>query len=173
MAHSVFVCLKQSRKLEFISVIGEIVGDRYLYYYFLYDGSEFANLKGYQTIQIPDALQNKLKQAYEVKKVELFSKENIKSYTAYAQKLLGKAIDLDILEGRFEIINRYDDRVELRDYFKVKDVEVSLKGGRVFCEKDNTGECIHTGFVLGDAEIIRRANELGLKLRKAQKSEET
>ena len=130
-------------------------------------------LKGYQTIQIRESLGKKLKDAYELKKVNLFAKEDIKSYTAYAQKLLERAIDLDVLEGRFEIVNRYDDRVDLRDYFKVRDVEVSLKGGRVFCEKDQTGECIHTGFVLGDSEIIKRANELGLKLRRAQKSEET
>ena len=130
-------------------------------------------MKGYQTIQIRESLGKKLKDAYELKKVNLFAKQDIKSYTAYAQKLLERAIDLDVLEGRFEIVNRYVDRVELRDYFKVKDVEVSLKGGRVFCEKEQSGECIHTGFVLGESEIIKRANELGLKLRRAQKSEET
>jgi hypothetical protein len=123
------------------------------------------------TIQIREALQKKLKEAYELKKVDLFAKQDIKSYTAYAQKLLERAVDQDILEGRFAIINRWEDGVEVRDYFRAKDVEVSLKGGRVFCEKDQTGECIHTGYVLADPEIIKRAQELGIKLRKAEKAD--
>lgn len=126
------------------------------------------NLKGYQTIQIPDALQNKLKQAYEIKKVDLFAKENIKSYTAYAQKLLGRAIDQDILEGRFEIINKFESSVSVRDYYKMKEAEVSLKGGKVFCELDHTSDCDHVGFILSDPEIIKRAQQLGVKLRKAK-----
>lgn len=125
------------------------------------------------TIQIREALQKKLREAYELKKVDLFAKQDIKSYTAYAQKLLERAVDQDILEGRFAIINRWEDRVEVRDYYRVKDVEVSLTGGRVFCEKDQTGECIHTGYVLADPEIIKRAQELGIKLRKAEKADET
>ena len=124
-------------------------------------------MKGYATIQNRESLQKKLKEAYELRKVDLFAKQVIRSYTAYAQKLLERAIDQDVLKGRFEIVSRYDDKVEIRDYFKVKDIEVSLRGGRVYCEKDETGECIHTGFVLADPETIRRAQELGIKLRKA------
>lgn len=148
--------------------IGDISYNSYLYYWLLHYCD--ITLKGYSTIQIRESLQKKLKEAYELRKVDLFAKQDVKSYTAYAQRLLERAIDQDVLKGRFEIVNRYDDKVQIRDYFKVKDVEVSLSGGRVYCEKDETGECIHTGYVLGDPETIRRAQELGIKLRKAETS---
>lgn len=125
-------------------------------------------MKGYQTIQIRESLQKKLKQAYETKKVDLFAKEDIKSYTAYAQKLLERAIDQDMLEGRFEIINKFENSVSVRDYYKVKDAEVTLKSGKVFCELDHTSDCDHVGFILSDPEIIKRAQQLGVKLRRAK-----
>ena len=125
-------------------------------------------MKGYQTIQIRESLQKKLKEAYELKKVDLFAKKDIKSYTAYAQKLLERAVDLEMLEGRFEVTNKFENTVTVRDYYRVKDAEVSLKGGKVFCELDRTNDCDHIGFVLNDPEIIRRAQELGVKLRKGK-----
>ena len=124
------------------------------------------NLKGYVTIQIRESLQNKLKEAYELKKVDLFAKENIKSYSAYAQKLLERAIDQDILKGRFEIRNRFENTVTVRDYYRVKDADVTLKEGKVFCELDRSADCDHVGFVLSDPEIIKRAQQLGVKLRR-------
>lgn len=126
------------------------------------------DLKGYMTIQIRESLQNKLKEAYELKKVDLFAKENIKSYSAYAQKLLERAIDQDVLEGRFEIINKFENTVSVKDYYKMKEAEVTLKGGKVFCELDHTSDCDHVGFILSDPEIIKRAQQLGVKLRKAK-----
>ena len=125
-------------------------------------------MKGYQTIQLRESLGKKLKDAYELKKVNLFAKEDIKSYTAYAQKLLERAIDQDILEGRFEIINKFESSVLVKDYYRMKEAEVTLKGGKVFCELDHTSDCDHVGFILSDPEIIKRAQQLGVKLRKAK-----
>ncbi len=125
-------------------------------------------MKGYQTLQIRETLHQKMKQAYEVKKVDLFAKQGIKSYTAYAQKLLERAVEQDLLEGRFEIMNKFENSVVVRDYYKVKDVEVTLKGGRVSCELDHSSDCDHVGFVLSDPEIIKRAQQLGVKLRKGK-----
>jgi hypothetical protein len=105
-----------------------------------------------------------LVEAYEKKKRDLIM-EDIKSYTAYAQRLLERGIERDLLEGRFEVTNRYDDRVSVRDYYKGKDAEVSLKGGKVFCELDRSRDCDHVGFVLSDPVILKRAKQLGVKLR--------
>ncbi len=92
--------------------------------------------------------------------------EDIKSYTAYAQKLLERAIEQDVLEGRFEIKDRIENKVTVRDYFKLKDAEVLIKQGKLYCMLDQTGDCDHVGFVLSDPSVIKRAKDLGVKLRK-------
>ena len=93
--------------------------------------------------------------------------EDIKSYTAYAQKLLDKAIEQETLEGRFQITDNIDDKIVVRDYYRVKNAEVQIKGGRVYCLLDESSDCDHIGFVLSDPRVIKRAKELGVKLRKA------
>ena len=82
--------------------------------------------------------------------------EDIKSYTAYAQKLLERAIEQDVLEGRFEIKDRIENKVTVRDYFKLKDAEVLIKQGKLYCMLDQTGDCDHVGFVLSDPSVIKR-----------------
>jgi hypothetical protein len=106
-----------------------------------------------------------LVEAYEKKKRDLIM-EDIKSYTAYAQRLLERGIERDLLEGRFEIANKYDDSITVRDHYRMKEAEVILKGGKVFCELDRSGDCDHVGFVLSDPETIKRAKQLGVKLRR-------
>ena len=108
----------------------------------------------------------KLLDAYERKKRDLVM-EDIKSYTAYAQKLLDKAIEQDTLEGRFEILCFDGDTVLLKDYYKRKDAEVIIRQSKVFCRLDESGDCDHVGYVLSDPSVLRRAKQLGVKLRKA------
>jgi len=121
--------------------------------------------KGYQTLTLKTKLFVKLMDAYERKKRDLIM-EDIKSYTAYAQKLLERAIEQDVLEGRFEIKDRIENKVTVRDYFKLKDAEVLIKQGKLYCMLDQTGDCDHVGFVLSDPSVIKRAKDLGVKLRK-------
>ena len=108
----------------------------------------------------------KLVDAYERKKRDLIM-EDIRSYTGYAQSLLERAIEQDALEGRFEIIAREDDKAVVKDYFRLKDAEIVIRGGKVFCRLDETGDCDHVGFVLSDPAVVKRAKQLGVKLRKA------
>ena len=121
--------------------------------------------KGYQTLTLRNIVFAKLVDAYEKKKRDLIM-EDIKSYTAYAQKLLEKAIEQDVLEGRYEIIDKIDNKVVVKDYYKIKNVEVMIKQGRLFCTLDESGDCDHVGFVLSDPSVMKRAKELGVKLRK-------
>jgi len=107
----------------------------------------------------------KLVDAYERKKRDLVM-EDIKSFTAYAQKLLEKAIEQDVLEGRFEISDRIENKIIVKDYYKQKTGEVIIRQGRLYCLLDNSGDCDHVGFVLSDPGVIKRAKELGVKLRK-------
>ena len=120
---------------------------------------------GYRTITIKNSVFAKLIDAYEKKKRDLIM-EDIKSYTGYAQKLLEKSIDQDTLEGRFEIVDRFENTVVVRDYYRVRNAEVVIKSGKLYCELDKTGDCDHAGFVLSDPQVIKRAKELGVKLRK-------
>lgn len=122
-------------------------------------------LRGYQTITLKRTTFDKLVDAYEKKKRDLIM-DDIKSYTAYAQKLLERSIEQDMLEGRFEIAGRYENKILVRDHYKMKNAEVLIKGNRVFCDLDRIGDCDHVGFVLADPYVIKRAKELGIKLRK-------
>jgi len=121
---------------------------------------------GYQTLTLRGALFDKLVSAYESKKRDLIM-EDIKSYTAYAQKLLEKAIEQDTIEGRFEIRSFDGDSILVKDYFKGKDAEVVIRQSRLFCRLDESGDCDHVGYVLSDPTVLKRANQLGVKLRKA------
>ena len=121
---------------------------------------------GYQTLTLRGALFDKLVSAYESKKRDLIM-EDIKSYTAYAQKLLEKAIEQDTIEGRFEIRSFDGDSILVKDYFKRKDAEVVIRQSRLFCRLDESGDCDHVGYVLSDPTVLKRANQLGVKLRKA------
>ena len=123
-------------------------------------------LRGYQTITLKQITFDKLVDAYEKRKRDLIM-EDIKSYTAYAQKLLERSIEQDLLEGRFEIAEKYENKVLVKDYFRMRNAEIVIRGNRVFCELDKTGDCDHVGFVLSDPYVVKRAKELGVKLRKA------
>jgi hypothetical protein len=123
--------------------------------------------KGYQTITLKSAIYAKLLDAYERKKRDLIMVD-IKSYTAYAQTLLEQAIEQDVQEGRFKILDLEGNIIHLKDYFRMKDVEVEImEKSRVYCRLDETGRCDHVGFVLANPSVIKRAKELGVKLRKA------
>lgn len=122
--------------------------------------------KGYQTLTLKSEVFEKLVGAYEKKKRDLIM-EDIKSYTAYAQKLLEKAIEQDSIEGRFEIQSMEGDVIQLKDYYKMKNVELVIKQNKVYCRSDESGDCDHVGFVLSDPHVLKRATELGVKLRKA------
>jgi hypothetical protein len=123
--------------------------------------------KGYQTLTLKSSVFAKLVDAYEKKKRDLVM-EDIKSFTAYAQKILEKGIEQDILEGRFEIIERFENTIVVMDYFRGKSAEVSInKRGKLFCELDRESNCDHVGFVLSDPSVIKRARKLGVKLRKS------
>jgi hypothetical protein len=123
--------------------------------------------KGYQTITVKESVYAKLVDAYERKKRDLIM-EDIKSYTSYAQKLLEFAIEQDTLEGRFRMISFDDNVIRVRDYFRQKDAEVEIiEKSKVYCRLDETGNCDHVGFVLANPLVVRRAKELGVKLRKA------
>lgn len=123
--------------------------------------------RGYQTITVKDSLFAKLLDAYEKRKRDLIM-EDVKSYSAYAQQLLDFAIDQDIAEGRFKITSLDNKVVYMKDYYRMKDVEVEIREkSKVYCRMDETGNCDHVGFVLANPLVIKRAKVLGVKLRKA------
>jgi hypothetical protein len=125
--------------------------------------------KGYQTLTLKSTLFDQLVGAYEKKKRDLIM-EDIKSYTGYAQKLLERAIEQDTIEGRFEIVSLDRDSILVKDYYKNKSAEVIIRQARVYCRLDDSGDCDHVGFVLSDPLVLKRAKELGVRLRKASTS---
>jgi uncharacterized protein (UPF0297 family) len=126
--------------------------------------------KGYQTITLRTSIFDKLVEAYEKRKRDLIM-EDIKSYTAYAQKLLEKAIEQDTIEGRFDILSMDGNTIQVKDYYKMKNAEVVILQNKVYCRLDESGDCDHVGFVLSDPSVIRRATDLGVRLRKAHANE--
>jgi hypothetical protein len=122
--------------------------------------------KGQKTLTISEPLYNSLKAAWNLKKGELLQKQDIATLSTYAQKLLERGILQDTTEGRFEVLSRDQNSILVRDYFKGKNFEVVIRKTKVFCETEQQSDCEHVGFVLSDPEVIERAKQLGVKLRK-------
>lgn len=135
---------------------------------------------GQRTVTIGKSAYAILTSAYEKNKVKLLERENIRTLTEYARARLLRGVEEDILEGRFEIVGRYEDNtVAVMDYYEQVKVEVAIQPGKeagggtmeVYCRHDRSGDCDHVGFVLADVDVIKRAKELGVRLRKAEQPE--
>lgn len=130
--------------------------------------------KGQKVLTIREKVYNEMKDAWEERKAELVARHNVTTLTGYAQALIERALRAEESEGRFEIINRFENHVMLRDYFLVKDADVMIKVegdyATVYCQLDRTGKCPHVGFILSDPETIEKSKGYGLVLRRAPKS---
>ena len=130
--------------------------------------------KGQKSVTLTETLHTKLTRVWEKNRDKLSRKYNVSTFTAYAQKLIERGVEEDILESRFEIVNRFENEIRVRDYFLAKDaiVRLNVEGpyAVVYCELDKTGKCPHVGFVLSDAEALKVAKERGITLRKSAKS---
>lgn len=128
-----------------------------------------------RTVTIGRSAYATLVSAYEKNKVKLLERENIRTVTEYARARLLRGVEEDVLEGRFEIVGKSDNTISVMDYYEQVEVEVAIQssegGGEgtmeVYCRHDESGECDHVGFVLADVDVIKRARELGVVLRKA------
>jgi hypothetical protein len=119
-------------------------------------------------ITISKGLDDRLNEIYNRKRVELFSKHDIRSKTAYAQRLLERGLLQDDIQGYYEIVDQLDDVVHVKDYRKrERIIAVEIRSGKVFCELDQTGNCDHVGYILANPYIIQKAKEKGLKLSRA------
>lgn len=135
---------------------------------------------GQRTVTIGKSAYAILTSAYEKNKVKLLERENIRTLTEYARARLLRGVEEDVLEGRFEIIGRHEDNIiAVMDYYEQVKVEVAIqpRSGSddtmdVYCRHDRSGDCDHVGFVLADVDVIKRARELGVRLRKAEQPED-
>jgi hypothetical protein len=130
--------------------------------------------KGQKSLTLTEMLHEKLTKCWEKNQEKLKRKYNVESFTAYAQQLIEKGVEEDLLEPRFEIVNRFENEIRVRDYFLAKDavIRLNVEGpyAVVFCELDKTGKCPHVGFVLSDPKVLKDAKEHGVALRKSPKS---
>ncbi len=68
--------------------------------------------------------------AYEKNKVKLLERENIRTATEYARSRLIRGIEEDTLEGRFEIVAKRENSVDVMDYYEGIKTEVAIEWGR-------------------------------------------
>jgi hypothetical protein len=124
--------------------------------------------KSQRVLTISETLYSKLEDVYSKKKVDLFSKHDIRSQTAYAAQLIERGLLLDSLQGYYEIVDMLDDTVHIKDYRKKERIiAVEIRQGKVYCEFDHTGFCDHVGYILANPYIIQKAKERGVKLTRA------
>lgn len=130
--------------------------------------------KGQKSLTLTESLHNNLTQCWERNEVKLSKKYGVTTFTGYAQHLIEKGLEDDLLETRFEIVNRFENEIRVRDYFLAKDaiVQLNVEGpyGTVFCALDKTGRCPHVGFVLSDSDVLKIVKERGISLRRSPKS---
>ena len=130
--------------------------------------------KGQKSLTLTEALHESLTKSWEKNREKLSKKYGVTTFTGYAQHLIGRGVEEDLLETRFEIVNMFENEIRVRDYFLAVDALVRLNAegpyAVVYCELDKTGKCPHIGFVLSDADVLKAAKERGITLRKSPKS---
>ncbi|MDG7022557.1 MAG: hypothetical protein JRN07_04065 [Nitrososphaerota archaeon] len=132
--------------------------------------------KRQRVLTIREKVYNDVKDRWEKKKQELTARYNVTTLTGYAQVLIERALRAEESEARFEIVNRFENHTMVRDYFLVRDADVVIRSGgsgrfaTVYCELDRTGKCPHVGVVLSDPEVVERAKDYGLVLRRVPRS---
>jgi hypothetical protein len=130
--------------------------------------------KGQKSLSLAEELHGKLTASWQRNLSRLKKKYGVTTFTAYAQKLIERGLEEDLLESRFEIVSRFGGEVKVRDYFLQKDAFVRLNSegpySTVYCELDTTGNCPHVGFVLSDPGVVQAARDHGLVFRKSSKS---
>jgi hypothetical protein len=132
--------------------------------------------KGQRVLTIRERVYTQVKERWNQKRKELAARYNVTTLTGYAQALIERALKAEEAEARFEIVNRFENHTMVRDYFLVKDADVVIRSGgkgryaTVYCELDKSGKCPHVGVVLADPEVVERAKNYGLVLRRAPRS---
>jgi hypothetical protein len=132
--------------------------------------------KGQKVLTIREKIYAEVKERWDKKKGELAARYNVTTLTGYAQALIERALRAEESEARFEIVNRFENHTLVRDYFLVRDADVVIRSGgdsryaTVYCELDKTGKCPHVGVVFSDPEVVERAKDYGLVLRRAPRS---
>ena len=130
--------------------------------------------KGQKSLTLTESLHNSLTQLWERNTEKLSKKYGVSTFTGYAQRLIERGLEEDLLETRFEVVNRFENEIRVRDYFLAKDaiVRLNVEGpyGTVYCELDNTGRCPHVGFALSDPDVLKIVKERGITLRRSPKS---
>lgn len=130
--------------------------------------------KGQKALILSEGLHKTLVRSWERNKEKLEKKYDVNTFSGYAQSLIKKGIDEDLLETRFEIMYRYENEVKVRDYFLGKDatVKLNVEGSYAtfYCDLEKTGRCPHVGFVLSDPQVLKTAKQHGIALHKSPKS---
>lgn len=130
--------------------------------------------KGQKSLTLSQSLHSKLTEVWEKNQVKLEKRYSVSTFTGYAQQLIERGLEEDLLESRFEIVNRFENEIRVRDYFLVRDavVKLNVEGpyAVVYCELDRTGKCPHVGYVLSDAEVLKAAKQHGVSLRRSPRS---
>lgn len=130
--------------------------------------------KGQKSLALTEKLYDEISKFWGNNKQKLEKKYGVSSFTAYANHLLSKGVQEELLETRFEIVNRFENELRVRDYFLGRDATVRLvvdgPYGAVYCDLDKTGKCPHVGFVLSDSEVLKIAKEHGISFRRSPKS---
>lgn len=130
--------------------------------------------KGQKSVTLSESLHNSLTKSWEKNGEKLSKKYSVSTFTGYAQRLIEKGLEEDLLEKRFEIVNMFESEVRVRDYFLAKDalVNLNVQGpyATVFCTLDKTGRCPHVGFVLSEGQVLKVAKEKGITVRRSPRS---
>lgn len=119
--------------------------------------------KGWTTQQVRQVYAEALKEAYEAKKVDLI-KEDINTFNKYLNEYILKGIAVQELTSRFTVAEYTDDGGIVKDRLTGKQFQVSMHKGRLWCETDETDDCVHIFYLKEDGETKKALDKNGYKL---------
>lgn len=122
--------------------------------------------KEWATFKIRKPILVKLKQVYDLRKHELLD-QNITSVSGMVEKYLVDVIEKnEAWKGYMPFLAEQgisDEGILIRDNRLNKLVQLSVKGGDLYCDLDDDSNCVHIGFAWSIPQVYRVMKEHGRK----------
>lgn len=119
---------------------------------------------GFKSITVSEYVYKKFFDAYTKSRKDLEMK-GITSFSGYLTSMMEELMRKHEVFARYapmiEKVTTDDNRVVLKDNKKNRIAEVQIKGNELYCLLDESGDCVHVGFVYSLPEVYKRLYERG------------
>ncbi|ABK77040.1 hypothetical protein CENSYa_0404 [Cenarchaeum symbiosum A] len=123
---------------------------------------------GFKSITISDAVYDRFFDVYS-KNREKMMMRGVSSFAGYVTYMMEETMQKDKTFARYaprmESISVEDDRVILKDNIEDRIAEITIRGGKFFCQLCEQEHCVHVGFAFSLPEVYEALAARGMNKR--------